>query len=868
MSDCLHCGKQLALLKTIAGSTQFCSEDHRQNYQDHSNRLALNRLLEAKDKKKSRRQPGTRPGPIDVVDSTPPPPQTSFLMQNPGQPLSVRRRPAVNTTPVWRPGATLYPRVPPLESNSIFSSSSPAIVRQEFQGDGGAALGAGRRGSGGSQSGSANILVLSQQILKAERPLPRTQTTVTDTAASNFAMLKHAGSNVIRDGARSEQTVSEFNQDQKPQNRFRLAHSEQAGPKFPMAGPMDSRDFLQIAEGNVPLEPYSLDVLHFHGGICLDGLSLATLTTTGFEGLEDLIAEHRPPPVELLPEPEPEPVPVVAPARLRTAFLPVASKPVAPAHAKIIQGYPPLATAAREADGHLVFDGKPLRPRMVLGPNPNAPKPAVAQRSPAAPAIATPAIATPVAAPVPTPISAPLAKPAVAFVSPAATPVRATVIIQKPVQATPVVSAPVVTRPSQTVSAPSVSQPSSVPAPQPVRAPMAKPAAPPPPAPRLVPQPSVTVKPPVAPTITVRPAAAASIATPSTSPVPTEKQAAPPTIELITKLAPAAAPAVAPEKPKISIRPASTPAVTSAPTTLIDRDKRPAQRPQPNGPSRPAMAARDGNALTAERLEPEIALPPTPQFRPKLMPIRKSEPAYSTAIAVEDFPILGMRQMEPSPLGKFWANATNPMKAVALAAAATVILTGGYFIFRPSQSSEPAYVPGPTAITEGSAPGMVIGGGGWTTNWGADASVNKGKQISLFRPSMSMTDYRFEFRGQIERKAISWIFRAANPKNYHVAKIEIIKPGLNPIVALVKYSVIKGVEGTHTQVMLPSDFKMDTAYRVRMDVRGSKFTTYIQDKLVDYWSDDQIQTGGAGFFTVQGERAQIRSSQIAYLGAN
>ena len=49
---------------------------------------------------------------------------------------------------------------------------------------------------------------------------------------------------------------------------------------------------------------------------------------------------------------------------------------------------------------------------------------------------------------------------------------------------------------------------------------------------------------------------------------------------------------------------------------------------------------------------------------------------------------------------------------------------------------------------------MVIGGGGWTTNWGADVPSNKGKQISLFRPSMSMTDYRFEFRGQIEKKAI------------------------------------------------------------------------------------------------------------------
>ena len=854
MSACLYCSKQLALLKTFAGSTQFCSDDHRQRYQDDSNRLALDRLLQAKDRKKGRKQPVTRPQPVDPKVSAPPPPEMSFLVENAGQQLPVRSRPAGNTAPIWRESATIYPRVPPLESNSIFSTSPPAILRQEFQ-DAGIALGIALQtavgGGGGLQSGSASILVVPQQILKAERPLPRTQTIINDTAVSKSAMSNQAGSSVIGNGARSEQTVSEFNQDQKPQNQFRLAPQAQAGPKFPIAGPMDSRDFLQVAEGNVPREPYSLDVLHFPAGLSLGELTLSTLTTTGFEGLEHLIAEHAPPPAELVaePEPQPEPEPVIAPAPPRTVFLPVASKPVAPAHAKIIQGYPPLPTSAREAGGDLVFDVKPLRPRMVAGPNPNAPKPVVEQPAAAAPAAATP-----------------VAKSAAPVVTPAATPLRATPIIQKPIQVAPVVSAPVVSRPSQTISVPPVSQPLS----QPVNPPAVKPAlaAPSAPALRLVPQPTVTVRPPAAtpPAAPQRQAAAASVAAPA---VPAEKPAAPPTREPASKPAAAiAVPAPTPEKPKISVRPASTPSIAPAPAPSIERDKRPAQRPVPSGPSRPAMAARDGNALTAERPEPEIATAPVPQLKPKLMPIRKSEPAYTTTFAVEDFPTLGMHQMEPSPLGRFWGNATKPVKSAAVVAAAVVIIGGGYFIFSPSQSSEPAYVPGPTAITEGSSPGMVIGGGGWTTSWGADAPVNKGKQISLFRPSMSMTDYRFEFRGQIEKKAVGWIFRAANPKNYHVAKIEIIKTGLNPIVALIKYSVIKGVEGTHTQVMLPNDFKMDTSYRVRMDVKGNKFTTYVQDKLVDYWSDDQIKSGGAGFYTAQGERAQIRSSQIAYLGAN
>jgi hypothetical protein len=826
----------MALLKTLAGSNQFCSDDHRKRYQDDSNRLALDRLMQAKDRKKGKKSVA-RAMPATMDTSAPPPPESSFLMETPGQQLPLNRRPTGNMTPIWRASSALYPRVPSLDPNSIFSTLPPPIVQQEFQ-DAGIAL----NGGGGSHPGSAGITMASPQIQKAGRPLPRTQDTVKDTVNSKPVLFEQTGSNAIGDGARSEQTVSDSNQDQKQKNRFRLAPREQAGPKFPMAGPMDSRDFLPLAEGNVPLEPYSLDVIHFPAAMALGELALDKLTTTGFEGLDELIAEYTP------AQAEPEPEPVVAPGPARTAFVPVACKPVAPVQAKIIQGYPPLPTAAPEVGGDPTFDIKPLRPRMVLGPNPNAPKPAP-----------------------PPPV--------------AAAPVQATPIVQKPVQTTPVVSTPVVSRPSTAIPVTPISQPVKPPMVKPAQvvqpaaaAPAVKPAAAPAPAPRPVPQPTITVKPPATPTVTVRPpvatpqqvpqrpaaaASAAAVEKPVAAPEPVQKPAAEAAPPAPVKATPTPAPV--PEKPKISIRPASTPiaAPTPAPAPQIDRDKRPAQRPVPTAPSRPAMAARDGNALTAERPEPETA--PAPQLKPKLMPIRKSEPAYSTSIAVEDFPTLGMHQMEPSAIGKFWSNATAPVKAGAIAAVAAIVLTGGYFIFKPGKTAE-VEVAGPTAITEGSAPGMIIGGGGWTTNWGSDAPINKSRQISLFRPSMSMTDYRFEFRGQIEKKAIGWIFRASNSKNYHVAKIEIIKPGLNPIVALVKYSVIKGQEGTHTQVMLPNEFKMDSTYKIRMDVQGDKFTTYVQEKLVDYWISDQVKTGGAGFVTDRGERAQIKSSQIAYLG--
>src|SRR6185369_12758742 len=44
---CLYCGNELALLKKLTGGGEFCSEAHRQKYQEEYNRLALSRLLQA-----------------------------------------------------------------------------------------------------------------------------------------------------------------------------------------------------------------------------------------------------------------------------------------------------------------------------------------------------------------------------------------------------------------------------------------------------------------------------------------------------------------------------------------------------------------------------------------------------------------------------------------------------------------------------------------------------------------------------------------------------------------------------------------------------------------------------------------------------
>src|SRR4051812_22424295 len=153
----------MALLTKLSGSSQFCSDDLRKRYQDESNRLALDRLMQGK---KSKKRPGAKPVQAVPVEADAPPPEISFLIEDPDQQQPVRNRPAGNTTPIWRVNTALYPRVPPMEPESIFSTIPLQTLPQDFQDLGMAA------GGRGSQSGSTGVAMVTPQILMAEGPLP------------------------------------------------------------------------------------------------------------------------------------------------------------------------------------------------------------------------------------------------------------------------------------------------------------------------------------------------------------------------------------------------------------------------------------------------------------------------------------------------------------------------------------------------------------------------------------------------------------------------------------------------------------------------------------------------------------------------
>src|SRR5579862_3235215 len=72
---CLYCGKELALLKRLTGGGDFCSDAHKQSYQEEYNRLALSRLLQAQNKGQQANK--------SAAQSTAPPPGASVAVEEP-----------------------------------------------------------------------------------------------------------------------------------------------------------------------------------------------------------------------------------------------------------------------------------------------------------------------------------------------------------------------------------------------------------------------------------------------------------------------------------------------------------------------------------------------------------------------------------------------------------------------------------------------------------------------------------------------------------------------------------------------------------------------------------------------------------------
>ncbi len=142
---------------------------------------------------------------------------------------------------------------------------------------------------------------------------------------------------------------------------------------------------------------------------------------------------------------------------------------------------------------------------------------------------------------------------------------------------------------------------------------------------------------------------------------------------------------------------------------------------------------------------------------------------------------------------------------------------------------------------------------GWTVRGGA---AHPGR-LRIWSPTLNTRNYTMEFRGSVERKAVSWAFRARDPQNYYATKIVIARPGEVSGASIVRYGVLDSTEFGRTELPIPLALKPNHPYRIQIQVVGAQFSTLIDGNVVDRWSDRRIASGGVGFFSEDGESAAI-----------
>jgi len=153
----------------------------------------------------------------------------------------------------------------------------------------------------------------------------------------------------------------------------------------------------------------------------------------------------------------------------------------------------------------------------------------------------------------------------------------------------------------------------------------------------------------------------------------------------------------------------------------------------------------------------------------------------------------------------------------------------------------------------------------WAKTWSYDkAGFVRPGSLALYAPSVSLTDYAMEFAGQVEKTGLSWVFRASDTNNYHAARLVVTNPGPIPEGVISRYSVVNGKRGKQTQTPIPFALRNGKTYRFRVEVRGSSFTIYLDDKVVDFFKDDRLPQGGVGFYRSKGERARLRWVSVVH----
>lgn len=147
---------------------------------------------------------------------------------------------------------------------------------------------------------------------------------------------------------------------------------------------------------------------------------------------------------------------------------------------------------------------------------------------------------------------------------------------------------------------------------------------------------------------------------------------------------------------------------------------------------------------------------------------------------------------------------------------------------------------------------------GNATGWSRRGGAIQPGALRLWKPTLAAKDYEMEFQAAIAKRGVSWVFRAKDNSHYYATKILLSKAGQAPGASILRFGRESAVEFGKTELPLPTVLQREKKYRITLLAEGNRFTTLIDGRVVDEWTDGRLKAGGVGFFADDGETAEIQ----------
>jgi hypothetical protein len=143
--------------------------------------------------------------------------------------------------------------------------------------------------------------------------------------------------------------------------------------------------------------------------------------------------------------------------------------------------------------------------------------------------------------------------------------------------------------------------------------------------------------------------------------------------------------------------------------------------------------------------------------------------------------------------------------------------------------------------------------------------LNMQQGLALNSATTDLTDYRLDFDAKIQNKAVGWVVRAPDTRNFYEFKLLQSGTEASPKYSLSRYSMLDGVRtlvaagiDAPSHLLRPDDFN-----RISVRVTGDNVTTLINGWGVDHWRDKALERGGVGLIADAGESALVRKMTVS-----